>query len=220
MELLPITCSCEISTIVTRSITKWYLFKFLGAVPQDLHGSDNTNGCFHSVDTYSIIIPPRHLSYNMKTLSIHVSLNTQTHTQNHHRKYTGGTVSFQWRYNERDCVSNHQPHGCLLNRLFRCRSKKTSKLRVTGLGERNSPVTGEFPAQRSSNAENVSIWWRHHVPSRIAALYPCHIVATRNRSILCSVNNSIPLTYLCRIQFCLHLCNFSGRLGLVSCVVL
>ena len=25
------------------------------------------------------------------------------------------------------------------------------------------PVTGEFPAQRASNAENVSIWWRHHV---------------------------------------------------------
>ena len=28
---------------------------------------------------------------------------------------------------------------------------------------RNLPVTGEFPAQRSSDAENVSIWWRHHV---------------------------------------------------------
>ena len=25
----------------------------------------------------------------------------------------------------------------------------------------NSPVTGEFPAQRASIAENVSIWWRH-----------------------------------------------------------
>ena len=24
-------------------------------------------------------------------------------------------------------------------------------------------VTGEFPAQMASNAENVSIWWRHHV---------------------------------------------------------
>ena len=45
----------------------------------------------------------------------------------------------------------------------RHRSKKTSKLRVTGLCAGNSPVTGEFPAQRASNAENVSIWWRHHV---------------------------------------------------------
>ena len=42
-------------------------------------------------------------------------------------------------------------------------TKKTSKLRVTGLCEGNSPVTGEFPAQMASNAENVSIWWRHHV---------------------------------------------------------
>ena len=44
----------------------------------------------------------------------------------------------------------------------RRRSKKTSKLRVTGLCEGNSPVTGEFPTQRASNAENVFICWRHH----------------------------------------------------------
>ena len=59
----------------------------------------------------------------------------------------------QWRHNERDGVSNQQPHDCLLNRLFRRRSKKTSKLRVTGLCEGNSPVTCEFPAQRASNAK-------------------------------------------------------------------
>ena len=41
--------------------------------------------------------------------------------------------------------------------------RKISKLRVTGLCEGNSPVTGEFPAQRASNAENVSIWWSHHI---------------------------------------------------------
>ena len=41
--------------------------------------------------------------------------------------------SLHWRHNDHDGVSNHQPHGCLLNRLFRRRSKKTSKLRVTGL---------------------------------------------------------------------------------------
>ena len=43
-----------------------------------------------------------------------------------------------------------------------CRSKKTSKLRVAGLCVGNLPGTGEFPAQMASNAENVSIWWRHH----------------------------------------------------------
>ena len=41
------------------------------------------------------------------------------------------------------------------------RSKKTSKLRVTGLCAGNSPGTGEFPAQMASNEKNVSIWWRH-----------------------------------------------------------
>ena len=49
-----------------------------------------------------------------------------------------------------------------LNRLFRRRSNKTTKLRFTGLCAGNSPVTGEFPAEMASNAENVSIWWRHH----------------------------------------------------------
>ena len=70
--------------------------------------------------------------------------------------------SLQWRHNGRDTVSNHQPHDCLLNRLFRLRSKKTSKLRVIGICAGNSPVPGEFHAQMASNAENVSIWWRHH----------------------------------------------------------
>ena len=64
----------------------------------------------------------------------------------------------QWRHNGRDDVSNHQPHHCLLNRLFRRRSKKTLKLRVTDL----CAVTDEFPAQMASNAKIVSIWWRHH----------------------------------------------------------
>ena len=40
--------------------------------------------------------------------------------------------------------------------------KKTSRLRVPGLYTGNLPVTDEFPEQRASNAENVSIWWRHH----------------------------------------------------------
>ena len=45
----------------------------------------------------------------------------------------------------------------------RPRSKKTSKLCVTGLCVGNSPGTGEFPAQRASNVENDSIWCHHHV---------------------------------------------------------
>ena len=80
--------------------------------------------------------------------------------------------SLQWLHNGRDSVSNNQLHDCLLNRLFRRRSKKTSKLRATGLCEGNSPKTGEFPAvpgefpaQMASNAEmspfdDVSMWMK------------------------------------------------------------
>ena len=64
--------------------------------------------------------------------------------------------------------------GCLFSR----RSNKTSKFRVTGLCEGNSPATGEFPAQRASNAENVSIWWRHHetIRSQLLAKEKCTTV--------------------------------------------
>ena len=68
-------------------------------------------------------------------------------------------AALRWRHIGRDSVSNHLPHDCLLNRLFRRRSKKTSNHRPFA---GNSPRTDEFPAQMASNAENVSIWWRHH----------------------------------------------------------
>ena len=84
-----------------------------------------------------------------------------------------------WRHNERDGVSNHQPHHCSFNRLFKRRSKKTSKLRVTGLCAGNSPVAGEFPAQMASNAEIFSIWWRHHVTQVSLQLSCCDICQIR-----------------------------------------
>ena len=73
--------------------------------------------------------------------------------------------TLQWRHNEIYGILTHRRLVCFLNRLFRCRSQKTSKLCVNGLCEGNLPVTGEFPAQRASNAENVFIWWRHHETS-------------------------------------------------------
>ena len=54
-------------------------------------------------------------------------------------------------------------------------SKIISKLRVTGLCEGNSAVTGEFPEQRVSNAENVSIWWRHHVAQTLIHTAPDNV---------------------------------------------
>ena len=54
-------------------------------------------------------------------------------------------VALLWRHNGHNSVSNHQPYDCLLRRLFRCRSKQTSKLRVTGLCAGNSPGPVNFP---------------------------------------------------------------------------
>ena len=77
--------------------------------------------------------------------------------------------TLQWRHNGWDSVSNQQPHDCLLNHFFlradqRKHQSSASLAFVWGIHRWpvNSPVTGEFPAQMASNAENVSIWWRHH----------------------------------------------------------
>ena len=59
--------------------------------------------------------------------------------------YTLNRTTLHWRHNDQDGGSNHQPHGCLLNRAFRCRSKQTSKLRVTGLCVGNSPGPANSP---------------------------------------------------------------------------
>ena len=73
------------------------------------------------------------------------------HSWPHNRHFIACSLrdfALQWCHNDHDGVSNHQPHGCLLNRLFRRRSRKTSKLRVTGLcvgnslGPVNSPHKG------------------------------------------------------------------------------
>ena len=92
--------------------------------------------------------------------------------------------SLQWRHNVRDSVSNHQPHDCLLNRLFRRRSKKTSKLRITGLWNGNifrvtGPLWGEFtghrwiPHTKASDAERlmfslICVWINSGVNNREA----------------------------------------------------
>ena len=78
--------------------------------------------------------------------------------------------SLRWRHNERDIVSNHQPHGCLLNGLLRRRSKKTSKLRVTGLCVGNSPGPVNSPHKGSVTRKmfpfgdvimmNRHAWWK------------------------------------------------------------
>ena len=103
-----------------------------------------------------------------------------------------------WRHNGLDGVSNHQPCHCLLSRLFGCRSKKTSKLRVTGLCAGNSPGTGEFPAQMASNAENVSISWCHHVRELCQHWFRYWVIACVHLHGVC--------TYMvCALTWCVHL---------------
>ena len=92
--------------------------------------------------------------------------------------------TLQWRHNGRDGVSNHQPHECLLNRLFGRRSKKTSKLRVTGFCVGNSPETCESPAQMVSNAENASPWWRHHASDYLYFLQAVRVMSPSGDSSL------------------------------------
>ena len=96
-----------------------------------------------------------------------------------HSIYPTSWNPLQWHHNEHDGVSNHQPHDGLLNRLFRRTSEKPSKFIVTGFCEGNSSVTGEFPSQRASKAENVLIWRRHHVlifcPRSAGSIFSCYL---------------------------------------------
>ena len=73
--------------------------------------------------------------------------------------------SLWWRHNDHDSVSNHQPHECLFNRLFR--SKKTSKLRVTGLCVGNSPGPVNSPhegpvTRKMFPFDDVIMWSTNH----------------------------------------------------------
>ena len=78
----------------------------------------------------------------------------------------------QWSHNERDGVSTGVSIVCSTV-CWGADKKKQHKLSVTDLCAGKSPVTGDFPAQMASNAENVSIWWRHHGP--IWAEVTCYI---------------------------------------------
>ena len=115
--------------------------------------------------------------------------------------------SLQWCHNERGGVSNHRRLVCVSNCLFMYRSKKTSELRVTGLYEGNSPVTGEFPTQRASNAENVSIRWRQHV---ISMQLIC-ILCSRRLHLWCPVFKWVIVTAQGREGIRLSMCLGSER---------
>ena len=80
--------------------------------------------------------------------------------------------TLQWCHNERHGVSNLRHLHCFSQQFVQVHIKQNIKApRITCLCEGNPPVTDGFPSQRASNAENVSIWWRHHelVPNSSAS---------------------------------------------------
>ena len=88
------------------------------------------------------------------------------------------TFPLQWRHNQCKSVSNHRRHDCLFNRLFRRRSKKTSKFRVAGICEGNSPVTDEYFAQRAIPVT------RNMFPFDDVIMFSCGLIVLNHRYIL------------------------------------
>ena len=91
----------------------------------------------HNYDTYAVLKIPCDWSWSWSRANMVVARSMVMFRTLDLRFFC--RESLEWRHNGRDGVSNHQPHDCLLNRSFRCRSKKTSKLCVTGLCTGNSP---------------------------------------------------------------------------------
>ena len=73
---------------------------------------------------------------------------------------------------------------------------------------RGFTVTGEFPAQMAGNAENVSIWWRHHEGSMLWSDLPdiLKILAhsVYSKAGIVSPLNEISLKYMGQYQIVVH----------------
>ena len=93
-------------------------------------------------------------------------------------------TALQWRHYERDGASSHQPHHCLLRRLFGRKSKKTSKLRVTGLCAGIHRWLVKSPRRESVTRKMFPFaWWRHQKPSStgcIRQIQGCHGFSVQN----------------------------------------
>ena len=72
----------------------------------------------------------------------------------------------QWRHNERDRVASQITSLTIVYSTVYSGvdQRKHQRSALLAFVRRIHPsVTGEFPAQKASNAENISIWWRHHI---------------------------------------------------------
>ena len=112
---------------------------------------------------------------------IEIGVEPQAHCFNEMDLKMSPAKSLQWLYDGCDGVWNNQPHDCLLDRLSRHRSKKTSKLCVTGPCAGNSPVTSEFSAKGPVTRKMfpfddvIIIWTILFKPRCVDILFSCFI---------------------------------------------
>ena len=117
----------------------------------------------------------------------------------------------QWHHNEHDGVSITGVSIVCTSVCLGAGQRKKSKLRVTGLCEGNSPVTGEFPAQKASNAENVFIWWRHHEILNGAVFFMASFVRD-SELVIASQTNTMPSDTLVPSEISRYIAAFRGPL--------
>ena len=124
-------------------------------------------------------------------------------------------LPLQWRHNEHDGVANYRRLYCLLNHLFRCRSKKhqSSVSLACVRGIHRWPVTS--PHKGASNAENVSIWWRHHATNRCQEICNSHADNTESQS-----DYGITWIISCCIHIALQPISWSGQYYVCNCIIL
>ena len=93
---------------------------------------------FSDLHSFEILadIPSISLSRHKKDLQLHKVFSTRYTCW--HSFYT----TLQWRHNETECVSNHQPHVCELNGLFKAQIKQNIK------APRHWPLSEEFTGDR------------------------------------------------------------------------
>ena len=76
-------------------------------------------------------------------------------------------ITLQWRYTDRDRVSNHQPHVCLLNRLFR--KYQSSASRWPANSPHKGPVTRKM-FEFYHHDKSVGVWISDYRPR-----FLCHV---------------------------------------------
>ena len=122
--------------------------------------------------------------------------------------------SLHWCHNDHDGVSNHQPHGFLLNRLFRRRSKKKIKVRVTGLCVGNSPRPVKSPhkepvTRKMFPFDDVIMWWIvfqqcHDMSNTSHWNVLDHSKVARTDDIILTYQSLVPYICRSRIRSSLH----------------